>query len=318
MPGSYSNPRLPRRHRALLAQQQEAGFSSRAARRQARNERLQAGQHDRLTAHVPRHPPGVHNRPPSLKPLNGTPPAQGGGGAAGAPFDPLPTDAQYLQDTSGINRTLQTAGGNYMYGSQALNQAYGFNPTYGAGGTVTSIQIDPSNPYSRANALEQSYKQAQRTNTNQYAAAGQLYAGSLQNAQNQAGQDYNQNFNSLEQDYMSGQHGLFSDLQSARTQGLTDQSQAYLDAVGRALQSPDASEPVGGAANPAAPGQAGGGSSNGKPKVKLPKHQRAQRTQAHNARQAAERQFRNEQQQVKAGRKPRKRGRRRRVRNSFS
>lgn len=52
-------------------------------------------------------------------------------------------------------------------------------------GFDTQGNIDPNNPFSRAALLKRSYDQSVKGNTNSYAAQGQLYAGSLQRAQNE-------------------------------------------------------------------------------------------------------------------------------------
>jgi hypothetical protein len=60
---------------------------------------------------------------------------------------------------------------------------YGYTETTGPDG-LPQIAFDPNNPYSQAALLRKHYQQAKLGNTTSYAAAGQLYAGSLQNAEN--------------------------------------------------------------------------------------------------------------------------------------
>lgn len=56
-----------------------------------------------------------------------------------------------------------------------------------------------ANPYSQAAQLQRSFQNSQRGSLNGYAAQGQLYAGSLQNAQEANLKGYNQGLNTLKE-----------------------------------------------------------------------------------------------------------------------
>jgi hypothetical protein len=79
-----------------------------------------------------------------------------------------PWSATYQTDLSEAERELQFAQQNAAYDRTRTEREYGFN--------------DTSDPFSRANQLQHDYENAQRGTRNNYAASGQLYAGSLNNA----------------------------------------------------------------------------------------------------------------------------------------
>lgn len=91
---------------------------------------------------------------------------------------PLPPDAGYEETMAALaNRRDSTITGLGAQRQQGLLQ-YGY--TEGAPGQVA---FDATNPFSQAAVLKRNYDQARTGNTTNYAARGQLYAGSLQNAQ---------------------------------------------------------------------------------------------------------------------------------------
>jgi hypothetical protein len=98
------------------------------------------------------------------------------------------------------NQQLQGAWGTYQSGE--LDREYGFDNTGG---------IDPNNPYSRAALLQRSYQDAQRGNTNSYAAAGQLYSGALGRAQSRSYQDYDIGLDRLKTQYGRGKNQIAYD-----------------------------------------------------------------------------------------------------------
>lgn len=94
-------------------------------------------------------------------------------------FDPY-GDPSYAAGATAVTNANTHAGTerDYQYGRGA--QLYGVNAEGG---------FDPTNPYSQAAIMKKHYDDSQRGTTNSYAAQGQLYAGSLNNAR--ATNDYN-------------------------------------------------------------------------------------------------------------------------------
>jgi hypothetical protein len=73
------------------------------------------------------------------------------------------------------------------------------DPNTGLAGdpSVSITGVDASNPYSSAALLQKSYDQQKAGNTTSYAAQGQLYSGSLGNAQTAAKTGYDTGYNQL-------------------------------------------------------------------------------------------------------------------------
>jgi hypothetical protein len=124
-------------------------------------------------------------------------------GVSGAPqgFTPttagLPPDPTYQAALAGYGKTREDTINNLLVQrNQGLSQ-YGYNASVDDKGNVSGVTYDPNNPYSQASLLRKNYQQSKTGNTNSYAAAGQLYAGSLQNAQNNATDKFQQGDNSL-------------------------------------------------------------------------------------------------------------------------
>lgn len=116
----------------------------------------------------------------SLPSLSPTPYNQGGPGVAGTP---LPMDSIYNSQKAGIDTNLdQTLIG--IGGERAR--------AYSQFGYTANGEVDPTNPFSRAALLQRSYEQQSRGNNTSYAAQGQLYAGSYQNAIDQTDRGYAQ------------------------------------------------------------------------------------------------------------------------------
>jgi hypothetical protein len=99
---------------------------------------------------------------------------------------------------------------------------------------------DTSNPYSQAKMLEKSYQTNQRSSTNSYAGSGQLYAGSLQNAQNTNRFNYDKGVDEAKTRYQSIIAGL---AQREREAG-TAQDAAKLGAGFESLNRASQSEPI--------------------------------------------------------------------------
>ena len=107
-------------------------------------------------------------------------------------FDPN-TDPQYIAAAGNADQTLQTTLGGLLGNLTSGLTSYGYKATFDPNDPfkVTGLAYDPNNPYSKASLLRTSYANAQRKNTNSFAAAGQLYAGSLNNAQDIATNSFN-------------------------------------------------------------------------------------------------------------------------------
>ena len=133
------------------------------------------------------------------------------------------TDPGFVAGNAGLDNRLQNA-----YAS------LGLQPTYGPDGKVTGWSFgggaydqgaqsfgvdhagnrisDPNsplyNPYSRAALLQRTFENNKRGNTNSYAARGQLYAGSLVNAQNETAHGYSVDDDSNRRSALSYYKGL--------------------------------------------------------------------------------------------------------------
>ena len=152
------------------------------------------------------------------------------------------TDPVYTQQTVGARQTYDTTVGGLNAERTRQAHLYGYTPTYDANGQVQSVQVDPTDPYSKANLLTQSYKEGQTSNRNQYAGRGQLYAGSLNAAQDRGTKGYNIGSNNLQNafiDFIAGNQGQMN--QAGATYNTTVQG-AYGDAYGRYVP-PDTSTP---------------------------------------------------------------------------
>jgi hypothetical protein len=109
-------------------------------------------------------------------------PGRPGAPSAPPPPAPLPPDPAYLARIGALaNDRDHTIAGLAQQRGQGLLQ-YGY--TEGPGGALT---FDAANPFSQAALLKRNYDNARTGNTTSLAARGQLYAGSLQNAQNETG-----------------------------------------------------------------------------------------------------------------------------------
>jgi hypothetical protein len=159
----------------------------------------------------------------------------------------------YEQTRANIAANLKSRLGSIENQENAAANEFGFavkyKPEVGPNGErqVESLTVDPSNPFSRAAALQRSYDQAKRGATNSYAARGQLYAGSLQNAQNENAFGFQQGDNSLRSaftQFILGQG-------SARQQAAAGAEAERIAAFAAALQQQLASTPEDPGAAPA-------------------------------------------------------------------
>ena len=104
----------------------------------------------------------------------------------------VPPDANYEAAIASSQQSHDiTAGDLTRQRAQGLLD-YGY--TQDATGALT---FDATNPFSQAAMLKRNYDQAQRGNTNSYAARGQLYSGALQNAQDESGFQYQRGSDTL-------------------------------------------------------------------------------------------------------------------------
>lgn len=110
---------------------------------------------------------------------------------------------------------------------------YGY--TEGAPG---QIAFDPTNPYSQAAMLKRNYDQSRTGTTTNYAARGQLYAGSLQNAQDENNRGEAQSSDALQKQLLA----FLTRNTQARFQAGSDYEmgagQALSDSIGRAPTNP--------------------------------------------------------------------------------
>lgn len=140
-----------------------------------------------------------------------------------------PYSAQADTSIAGLQQNYGDSMANSAYQEQQAKQAYGLEPGYN----------DPlTNPYSKAALLEQSYNNAQRSNTNNYAARGQLYSGSLTNAQNTASGGYLQNRAGLQQQQQDTLYGINQQRLAAQRALEQGSAQASAGALSDALQTP--------------------------------------------------------------------------------
>jgi hypothetical protein len=135
---------------------------------------------------------GVANaapKPPSAPPS----PQAGFSGPSGPPQGftvtqgGLPPDPAYQMTMGGLTQTRDRHDRGLQQQRGAGLQEYGYTEDP----NTHAVAFDPNNPYSQAALLRKHYQQAKTGNTTSYAAKGQLYAGSLQNAQNASTDQFN-------------------------------------------------------------------------------------------------------------------------------
>jgi len=149
------------------------------------------------------------------------------------PLDLQWADPQYTQSVGNARSAYDAAVNPLIRQRGQVAADYGFTPTYDAGGYVQSVNVDPTNPYSKANLLTQSYKEGQKRNTNQFAGRGQLYAGSLNAAQGQATKGYNIGSNNLQEAFINFIAGNQAAQDAAANTYNTTVTGEYGNALGR-------------------------------------------------------------------------------------
>lgn len=138
-------------------------------------------------------------------------------------------DSVYNQGESNIQTGLNNLGGYLLNQGRGLGLDYGvdtgnadptkFDPANPSTFNVDWDKVDVTNPFSRAALLVRTHRQNERGNTNSYAARGQLYAGSLQNAQNEEGFRYQGGQDALLKDFSSKWGGLYGQWLQAQQAG---------------------------------------------------------------------------------------------------
>lgn len=155
-----------------------------------------------------------------------------------APVEPAPPppdpyyDAAVASAQRDYNQLMQQA--TYRMGQ--------LGPTYGLGVNAQGgVFDDPSNPFSRAAALHQSYKNREQGNNTNYAARGQLYAGSYQNAIQDSAQQNNASRDSLIRSFLAARQSIADAQTNAHNVLLDRLAKAQSDSVAWSLgQRPDA------------------------------------------------------------------------------
>lgn len=113
---------------------------------------------------------------------------------------PSPTgvahDSIYNAEADRAERIRTGAEGDLTYGLTRGANAYGLRATVNPDQTFSVAEVDPKspdyNPFNQMAMLRKHFDQTQKGNTNSYAARGQIYAGSLQNAKDATREGYNQ------------------------------------------------------------------------------------------------------------------------------
>jgi hypothetical protein len=110
----------------------------------------------------------------------------------------LPPDPNYEQQIGALQQQEATSVAGLQQQRQASLLNYGY--TQGSDG---SLAFDPTNVFSQAAMLKRNYDQQRTGNTNSLAARGQLYAGSLQNAQNTSNFNEQQGSDALQKNLLA-------------------------------------------------------------------------------------------------------------------
>ena len=152
----------------------------------------------------------------------GNGPGGPGGGGGQPPGSLLAGDPGVLAARDHGNRDRWLADAQYNYTLGDLGSDYGYAPGGG---------IDPNNPYSRAALLQESYRRQAQGNVTGYAAQGQLYSGALQNAQSEAGRQFNIGDDRLRKQYTGAVAQAGLDRIGAHNQTYGNETTAFLAAL---------------------------------------------------------------------------------------
>jgi len=198
---------------------------------QAQQKRAQAASASALAvakAKVPKAPAAPKAAVPAASPY--TPPV--------SPVGVLPIDLQVGVDSAaqGAQANLANTVAGLDQAAQRAQRDAGYNVNL----ATQSFTVDPSNPYSRASAIQRAYDQSKAGATNSMAARGQLYSGSLQNAQNENTRVFGENDNANRQQLLD----FLVRTEGAKTQAQTDASNAAAAARAEAIRAAAERAPV--------------------------------------------------------------------------
>lgn len=140
-------------------------------------------------------------------------------------FDPY-LDPSYAAGASAVTSATQRAQSEYGY----TDESGVFHPGYQTHRGAQQYGYDQNgnlitggadlNPYAQAAILKRNYENSQRGTTNSYAAQGQLYAGSLINAQNTNDFNYGASSDQLKRTAADFYRGNTNALQSVQDSGV--------------------------------------------------------------------------------------------------
>lgn len=154
------------------------------------------------------------------------------------PAPTLPPDPAYQQQLASLGQSRDDQLLALTGERQRGLSDYGYSATLDPSGNVTGVAFDPNNPYSRAALLRKSYQQAKAGNTNSYAAAGQLYAGSLVNAQNTATDRFQQSDDALQKALVAFLANNQAQVNAVKNAYETGAGEALADSIGRIPDNP--------------------------------------------------------------------------------
>lgn len=164
-----------------------------------------------------------------------------------------PIDPSYDAAIGSAQRDFSQAMQGAQYEQGQLGQVFGLGIT-----PQGSVYDDPSNPFSRAAVMQLAYQRSKTGTTNSYAASGQLYAGSLQNAQNENTLRHERGRDALIREFHAAQRAIQQRQLDAQNQLQDRTAQAQADSVQRAIQQRIDEQAALGAAAPGAPASAAG------------------------------------------------------------
>jgi hypothetical protein len=144
---------------------------------------------------------------------------------------PLGPDAQYTQQMLALARQRDDA----ITGLQTQRRQTMLNTGYS--GQPGSLTFDPTDPYSKAAMLKQTYERHRRSTGQQLGAGGQLYSGAYLNAQNQISRDQLQGEDALQKSLVSYLAQNDAGQASATTNYDLGVNQAWSDRLNRAVNS---------------------------------------------------------------------------------
>jgi len=140
------------------------------------------------------------------------------GKQAAQPPEPMPWNAEYETTTGKLDRDYNYEQGNIAADELNTQRAYGFT--------------DSSDPFSRARQLQENFQNANRGTLNNYAASGQLYAGSLNNARGIDRQNFEQGWDTSKKEYDS----TLMSLQQRRLEAQRQRDEGKLAAEAQRLE----------------------------------------------------------------------------------